>query len=81
MDIRKSMTLLTGIVSQPAKPGQRMAISGFIAVHISAVGLATATLPIASALLALAGMTIYMIGAHQRLKYAETAVEKASMQA
>ncbi|OED38892.1 hypothetical protein AB833_17815 [Chromatiales bacterium (ex Bugula neritina AB1)] len=81
MGIRKSLTHLGNIYLQPAKPGQRLALTGFILVHLSAAGLATATLPIASSLLALAGMATYMFGARRRLNYAETATEPSVLKA
>lgn len=45
--------------------GRHIAICGFIIVHVAAAGLATATLPEVSCVVAIIGMGLYMIGAQQ----------------
>ena len=72
MDIRNTWALLT-FVTCSGKPGQTRSRSGILLVHIAAVGLTTATLPILSCVVAIAGMALYMIGAKRTLNAAECA--------
>jgi len=64
--------LFTKIIDAFTKPdnlwenkGRHIAWAGIIIVHIAAAGLATATLPEVSCIVAIAGMWLYMTGARQ----------------
>ena len=69
MNIKRLCTLLTPVIdSSDAKILSR---SGIVLVHIAAAGLATSTLPLASCIIAIVGLGLYMIGARQKLISAE----------
>lgn len=70
MNTKRICTLLTPVIdSSDAKILSR---SGIVLVHIAAAGLATFTLPIASCIIAIVGLGLYMIGARQTLLNAES---------
>ncbi len=73
MNIKRIWTLLAPVTD--STNGKYLSRSGIVLVHIAALGLATATLPITSCLVAIVGMAFYMIGARRTMKEAESTTE------
>lgn len=72
MKLRNIWALIAPVTCGGSKPGKTRSRSGIVLVHIAAAGLATATLPIISCVVAIIGMALYMVGAKQTLQAAES---------